>query len=71
MSIRAGANRIGTDRPGDVLQGLLAKISEIDRDLAANLFVSERRDTDATRFSDPLKSGRDIDAIAENVITLD
>jgi hypothetical protein len=34
MSIRAQANRIGTDRTGDVLEGLLAQISELNRDLA-------------------------------------
>jgi hypothetical protein len=40
MGIRAQTNRIGSDWPSDVLEGLLAKVSEIDRDLAANLFVS-------------------------------
>jgi hypothetical protein len=40
MSIRAQANRIGTDRTVYVLQLLLAKIGEIDRDLAANLLIS-------------------------------
>ena len=33
---RAQANRIRADRTGDVLEGLLAKISEIDRDLATD-----------------------------------
>jgi hypothetical protein len=36
MSISAQANRIGTDRPSYILEGLLAKLGEIDRDLAAN-----------------------------------
>jgi hypothetical protein len=42
MSIRSRANRIGADRSGDVLEHVLAKVGEIDRDLAANLFVSRR-----------------------------
>src|ERR1700750_3131126 len=60
-----------TDWPRDVLEHLLAKISEIDRNLAANLFVSGCRDIDATRLSNPLKPSRDVDAIAKNVIPLD
>jgi len=58
MSIGTKAKRISMDRSGDILEGLLAKISEIDRDLAANLFVSGGGDTDATRLSDPLKPSR-------------
>jgi len=42
MSIRAQAYRIGTYRTDDVLEGLLAKVSEIDRDLVANLVVGRR-----------------------------
>src|SRR6516165_3432864 len=71
MSILALANRISTDRPGDVLEGLIAKVSELNRDLVAYLIVGGRRDADATRLSDPLKPSRDIDAIAENVVALD
>ena len=62
---------ISTYRTGDVLEGLLANVIELDRDLAENLIVGGRRDADAARFGDPLKSGRDVDAIAENVIALD
>ena len=39
MSIRAQANRISTDRAGDVLEGLLAKVSELNRDFAVDLIV--------------------------------
>src|SRR6516162_6942534 len=59
---RAQANRIRADRTGDVLEGLLAKISEIDRDLAT--------DPDRRRLSYPLKARRDVHAIAENVLIL-
>jgi hypothetical protein len=66
MSVRARANRIGTYRTGDVLESLLAKISEIDRDLAANLIVSGKRDADATRFGDALKPCSDVDTVPED-----
>jgi hypothetical protein len=71
MSIRAQANRIGTDRSGDVLEGLLAEISELDRDLAANLIVSGRSDADATRLRDTLKPRSYVHAIAKNVLSFD
>src|SRR5689334_2542430 len=65
------AERIGTDRAGDVLEGLLAKVSELERDLAANLFVSGRRDADPAGFGYALEPCRNINAITENVIALD
>jgi hypothetical protein len=42
---------------------VLAEVGELAVDLAANVIVSGRRDTDATRLSDPLKPSRDVDAI--------
>jgi hypothetical protein len=69
VSIRAQANRIGTDRARYVFERLLAKISEIDMDLAANLIVGGRRDAETTWFSYPLKPRCDIDAIPRNVVT--
>jgi hypothetical protein len=71
MSIRAQPYRIGTYRTRDVLEGLLSNVSELNRDLASNLIVGGRRDTNATRLSDPLKPSRYVDAISENVIALD
>jgi hypothetical protein len=44
---------------------------KLDWDLAANLIVSGRRHADATRLRDTLKPRSYIDAIPENVITLD
>jgi hypothetical protein len=64
-------NRIGTYRTGYVLESLLAQIRELDRDFAANLIAGRRRDTDATGFGYSLKPSRDVDAIPENVVTLD
>ena len=68
MSIRVQANRIGTYRTGDILEVLLAQISELNGDLAANLIVGGRRDADAARFRDALKPCRDVDTVAENVV---
>jgi class 3 adenylate cyclase len=62
---------IGTYRTGDVLEGLLAKVSELDRDLAVNLIVGGRRDADAARFGDTLKSCSDIDTVTEDILALD
>src|SRR6516162_3795451 len=55
----------------DVLQPLLTKIGELDCDLTSNLIVRGRRETDATRLSDALKSCGDVDTVSENVIALD
>jgi hypothetical protein len=71
MGVRVQANRIGTYRTGDVLEGLLAKVSELDGDFAANLIVGRRGDTNATRLGDTLKPRRNIDAITQNIIALD
>src|SRR6516165_8744022 len=71
MSIRARANCIGTDRMGNVLEGLLAKVGELNLDLTAYVIVGGRRDADATRFRDALKPRSDVDTVPENVIALD
>jgi hypothetical protein len=64
-------NRISTDWPCDVLERLLAKISELDRDLSANVVVGRRRNANATRRGNALKPRRDVDAIPEDVVPLD
>src|SRR6516165_3563836 len=71
MNIRARDNRIGAYRTRDVLEGLLANVSELDRDFPANLFVGGSRNANATRFGDALKPCRNVDAIAKNVIAVD
>src|SRR6516162_8124710 len=71
MCIGAQANRIDPHRTVDVLQSLLAKIGEIERDLASNLPISIIRKVYAARFGDALKSRSDVDTVPENVIGLD
>jgi hypothetical protein len=71
MSIRARANRIGAYRTGYVLEGLLAKISELDLDFAANLLISRRRDADAAGFGNALQPCCDVNTVTENIVALD
>src|SRR5262245_65722686 len=69
--VRAEAKCIGTHGPCDVLEALLAKVSKLDGDLAANLIVSRRRNTNTTGFGNALKSRRDVDAVPKDVLALD
>src|SRR5262249_50545966 len=55
----------------NVLEGLLAKISELNRDLSANVVVGHRRNANAPRRGNTLKSCRDIYTISKDVITFD
>src|SRR5262245_29887184 len=68
---RARTNRIGTYWPRNVLEGLLAKISELNRDLSANVVMGRRRKANATRRGNALKPRRNVDAIAEDVLAFD
>src|SRR5215469_18652330 len=71
MGSRAQANRIGTDRPGEVLVVLLSKINELDPALAPDLIVGRRRDADAAGFCNALKPRRDVDTVSKNIMRLD
>jgi hypothetical protein len=62
---------IGPHGASNILEILLAQISELDRDFAANLIVSGGRDANAAWFGNALKPGRNIDAVTENVVALD
>src|SRR5262245_23689762 len=71
MGICAQASRIGTYRTGDVLEGLLAKVGELDRDLAVDLVVCGRRDADAPGLRDALEPCRYVDTVSENIFAFD
>ena len=62
---------VDAHRAVDVLQPLLAQISELDRDLAADLVVSRRRDADTAGLRDAFEPRRDVDAVAENVVAIE
>jgi hypothetical protein len=63
---RKGSRRIAY-RPGDVLQLLIAKVTELYFDLVPHLAVCIFGNTDAARISNPFQSRGDIDAIAHQV----
>ena len=48
----------------DVLQPLLAKVGELNLDLAAYVVVGGSRDADATRLCDTLKPRSDVEGLS-------
>ena len=59
------------DRPLDVLELDFAGIGEGDADLAADLGMDDVRDENAAMRRLAFEAGRDVDAVAENVVALD
>ena len=63
--------RIGSHRPRNVLQVLLAHVDELGRDLVLDLMVRRIGDGDAARLRDAFEPGRDVHPIAQDVIAFD
>ena len=61
---------VGAQRAGDVLQILLAHIHDGDFELAADLFVGGGREADAAGLRDAFQTRSDVDAVAEDVVTV-
>src|SRR6516225_4792477 len=61
---------VDPDRASYVFDSLIAHVVEDQIKLVADLIVDDRRHTNPTRFSDPFQSGRDINAIAVDVVVL-
>src|SRR4249920_1541868 len=59
-----------TNGTGDVFDRVLAKIGEGQPQLIANLFVGGPRNTYAAGLAKRLEASSDIDAIAEDVVTV-
>jgi hypothetical protein len=59
------------DRAGDILNRLLAEISEGERELVSDLIIRRARDAQAPRLAESLQAGGNVDAIAENVAVVD
>ena len=55
----------------DVLQTLLTGIDEVGRDLALHLPPSVLGNRDAASFSNALEPGRDVNAVAKDVLAFD
>src|SRR6516225_7326118 len=64
-------NAMNTDRPRDVLDGLLSHIVEIEAEFVPDLVVYDARNHDAARVSECLQPRRDVDAITEDIVTVD
>ena len=64
---RAG-HAIHADRPGDILECVLAHVLETKIELARDLIIDARRNADAPGFGDGFKPRGDIDAIAEQIV---
>jgi hypothetical protein len=50
---------------------VLAAIGKLRHDLAAHLAERVLRKADATRFGDAFEPGRDVDAVAQDIVALD
>jgi hypothetical protein len=61
---------VDPDRLGDVLERLLAQVLKCGLDLSPGLPVRVARQADAAGFGQALQAGRDVDAIAMNVLAL-
>ncbi len=67
MARRLPDHGVGSDGTSNVLEVLLAQISELYPDLASDLIVGRRRDAYAARLRDALKPSRDVNAIPKDV----
>ena len=63
--------REDADRPGDVLNLLLAAVRERQRQLASDLIESDLRHAQSTGFADRFKPRRNIHAVAEDILVVD
>jgi hypothetical protein len=61
---------IDAQRPGDIFEVLLADVFELGIELPADLAVGVFRDADAAGLGNAFEPGRDIDAIADDVVAL-
>jgi hypothetical protein len=59
------------DRPGDVLDRPLTQILELDAELVAYRIAHRARHEDGAGLRQPLQSGGDVDAVAEDVLAFD
>src|SRR5258705_6681395 len=62
---------VNVDRPGDILQSLLARVLNLERHLIARVIEDCLRDADTAGFGNALKPCRDVDAVPKDVMRLD
>jgi hypothetical protein len=61
-------HHVSDDRPSDILDPLLARVGERDVEAAVHLVAHGLRHADAAGRSKRLQPGRDVDAVAEDVV---
>ena len=71
LGLDARLDAIDMDRPGDVLDAVLAQIGEADRKLLADMLAHRRADADLAGLGERLEPRRDVDAVAKDVVALD
>ena len=62
---------VSSDRQSNIFEVLVAQIEKLNADLTSDMFVSRRRNADATRLCDVLKPRRDIYTVTKNIMWLD
>ncbi len=62
---------VGIDRPVDVLDGLRAEKCEAHIDVLFHLVEDAAGDADTARFGQSLQTGRDVDAVAVDILLVD
>ena len=67
----AVVHAIHADRIGNVFDRLFAEILEGHRQLVFDVVINSAGNINLTRCTEALEPGRDIHAIAENIVTLD
>jgi hypothetical protein len=68
---RPRSNAIGADRAGNVLERLLADVLEGEVEAARGVLLNPGRDADAAGLGQPVETGGDVDAVAEDIAILD
>ena len=68
---RGFADRVGAHRPLDVLELLLAQITEGEVELARSVLAYPRRNANATGLGQAFEPRRNVDAVAKDVAILD
>src|ERR1700736_2471760 len=62
---------VNVDRPGNILQSLLARVLNLESYLIARVIEDCLRNADTAGFGNALKPCRDVDAVPKDVMRLD
>ncbi len=62
---------VSSDRQSNIFEVLVTQIKKLNADLTSDMFVSRRRNADATRLRNVLEPRRDIDAVPKDIMWFD